>query len=142
MHSYMFYFVLLFFCGAVGFDIKYRKIPNAYIIFGFLAFVLQSQAGHPQLDLLLATILLFPFYLVKVVGAGDVKLLLVLSYGIGASRAIELFIDSMFITAAAYLILTLFLRIMNENIKIQNYPYSVSLLAAYCIQIAIEGWVL
>jgi prepilin peptidase CpaA len=69
------------FCGAIAQDILWRKVKNAYVILAFLfAFLIQwSQVSFTSSIYLLQNILIsfllgFALYLLKILGAGDVKI--------------------------------------------------------------------
>ncbi len=67
-------------------DLKMRKVRNEFIVIGFfmaliLLLINEGVSGLPigLLSLVAALGIGFPLYLLKIVGAGDVKLLMVLS---------------------------------------------------------------
>ena len=77
--------------GAAGFDMRYRKIPNWWslaVFLGGLAACLCLEASLGGAVRYLARIaavlvLFFPFYMLRVLGAGDVKLMAVISGCLG-----------------------------------------------------------
>ena len=95
---------LLFSVGAAYFDLRERKIPNKYNLLGFvLALIIKfclvffaNNNWHiftgSLLGLLLGFIIFFPFFIVRLAGAGDVKLLAVLGLLLGWKSFIWLFV--------------------------------------------------
>ena len=94
---------LLVLCGFVAVsDYKYRRIPNSYLkvatyyaLFIFAAMFIYLPAGQvlrgflmSLLGLVIGGLFLYPAYLVKQVGAGDVKLMMVFGLFMGARGTI------------------------------------------------------
>ncbi len=92
---------------AVVFDLKTSKIPNIIPFFTFAALCLNEllQAGMVSMFFLFARALLicallFPFFAVSSLGAGDIKLMAALSAGL-SSRGALLFLFISFLWGAA-----------------------------------------
>ncbi len=84
--------LLSFLLAASVSDLKYRKIDNALIVSGMLVFTLLLffTGGPPELirsfrDMALIFVLLFPCFSLGLLGAGDIKFLMVLSITAGLS---------------------------------------------------------
>jgi prepilin peptidase CpaA len=84
---------------AAGFDIRYRRIPNWLVLAGILtgfAWNLYSSGwsglGHAAAGFGLGFALYFPFYLLRALGAGDVKLLAAVGAIIGPGNCFWLFL--------------------------------------------------
>lgn len=82
--------LLVFLVLAVYFDIKTYKIPNALTVTGMAAGIIYRLygLGPPGLftaatDLIAGMMILFPLYLIRCLGAGDIKLLMVISTFLG-----------------------------------------------------------
>jgi Flp pilus assembly protein protease CpaA len=85
-------FALAFSLGAAYFDLKTRKIPNKYnaTVFGLallaktgFAFFQIHYFTEGLLGALIGFCILFPFFVLRFVGAGDIKLLAVLGLILG-----------------------------------------------------------
>ena len=90
------FFLLITLLGtSVWFDVKSRRIPNWLIVMGLMAsFALQvlSSLGSFSawgMGLLVGFGLFIPFYLLRAMGAGDVKLMAVIGSFIGPSAALS-----------------------------------------------------
>lgn len=97
--------------AATFYDYKTYKIPNVINAYGFLSGVLgyvlmavfmDNGFDKPLiyiLKVLMVVIVLYPAYMIGAIGAGDVKLLGVLSGFIGTEQIIKLIIASLLIGA-------------------------------------------
>lgn len=92
---------VVFSLGACYFDVKYRKIPNKYnlgffilslILNAFLAFHRLIDFTQNMLGCMLGFSLLFLPFMLKMGGAGDVKLLTVLGFILGLKHFVWVFI--------------------------------------------------
>ncbi len=88
--------LLSFLLAASLSDLKYRKIDNALILSGILAFsfslCLTKGPGAFVTGLCHATllfVLLFPCFILGFLGAGDVKFLMVLILAVGAAEILD-----------------------------------------------------
>ena len=88
--------VLLFAAGAVLMDLRGAKVNNGWILFWLICSldVQLSSAGLPALQpffsgMLLPFIFLFPFFLFRMLGAGDIKVLAVLGSMMGPGAVLR-----------------------------------------------------
>lgn len=82
--------LLVILVSAAYFDIRTYKIPNALTVAGMAAGIIYRLygLGPPGLfaavtDLIAGMMILFPLYLIRCLGAGDIKLLTVISTFLG-----------------------------------------------------------
>ena len=87
--------------SAAAFDLRYRRIPNwlslSGLILGFglnLLLFQWSGALHAGEGLMLATAVYLPLYMLRGMGAGDVKLMAVLGALVGPSYWLEILIGT------------------------------------------------
>lgn len=100
---------------AVIYDLKYRRIPNSLIILiFFLAVFIQilsritfRQMSDSLSGAMFPLISLYFLFKIRVLGAGDIKLLFVLGYITGFERILNILIYSMFFAGAYGIILLL-----------------------------------
>ncbi|MCR4909081.1 MAG: prepilin peptidase [Lachnospiraceae bacterium] len=102
--------LLSFLLAASVSDLKYRKIDNALILSGILAFsLLLFFTGGPAALLsgycytVLVFVLLFPCFALGFLGAGDIKFLMVLILAVGAGElrdALQFILPAALLTAA------------------------------------------
>ena len=98
----LFFFLVL----AVILDLGTYRIPNALTAAGMAAGLIYHlyRAGPPGMllalkDLILIIMIFFPIYQIKGLGAGDIKLLSVISMFLGWKRGLVISIYSLFIGA-------------------------------------------
>lgn len=98
----LFFFLVL----AVILDLRTYRIPNALTAAGMAAGLIYHlyRAGPPGMllalkDLTLIIMIFFPIYQIKGLGAGDIKLLSVISMFLGWKRGLVISIYSLFIGA-------------------------------------------
>lgn len=98
MFAGLFFFLVL----AVIFDLKTYRIPNALTMAGMAAGLIYNlyRAGPPGLpagatDLLISTAILYPLYMIQCLGAGDIKLLSVISIFLGWKQGLVISIYSL-----------------------------------------------
>lgn len=101
-------------------DIQYRKIPNWIIALGIIGGCL-SHASFTELSPLkvswvdsligvaLVMVVLLPFWVTKLMGAGDVKLFLVLAFWLGWEILISIWVISIFISFSHFIFYKFFL---------------------------------
>ncbi|MCE9685383.1 A24 family peptidase [Shewanella sp. AS16] len=102
----------LFFILAIGFDLSREKIPNALCLWAiFCGFAINGYFAQLQgvllasLGFALAFVVLFPVFAIRILGAGDVKLMM----GIGALMGPQLLLWSLAYGVAAGAITSLML---------------------------------
>lgn len=84
--------------GAVFFDLRERRIPNALVLTGaLLALALSLLPAGIGLaaslkGLALGLVLLLPLYLIRVMGAGDVKLLAMVGAFVGSGQIFQVWL--------------------------------------------------
>ena len=70
----MFMFLVIVLSIAVFTDFKIGKIPNVLIVFGSITAIFAGQPpGDYYIRAVLVILFFFPFYLIKALGAGDIK---------------------------------------------------------------------
>lgn len=99
----LFFFLVL----AVIMDLRTFRIPNALTMAGMAAGVICQlyRAGPPGMfeavkNLICSILILFPLYLLKCLGAGDIKLLSVITIFLGWKQGMKISIYSLFAGAA------------------------------------------
>ncbi len=105
----LYIFTILYATGAAYFDVKTRKIPNEYnLAFFILALIIKIIMGISLgwgnlwvslIGLLLGFTIFFPFFIFRLAGAGDVKLLAVAGLILGWKSFIWVFIFTSVIDA-------------------------------------------
>lgn len=113
-------------------DVRYRKIPNAFIIVLFFLSVTQSILVYKDLQILMPVIVLiigFVLSSMHLIGAGDVKLATVLLFSLPESSN-QIFL---ILVAMCGLPLVISLLIFNFFTKknIKTVPYGVAIAAGY-----------
>lgn len=112
--------LFIFLLGAVGYDIDYRRIPNLWCLFGVLSGVLFSCIEHgvsgclwSLLGIFLPMIVLFVIFVLRFMGAGDIKMLST----IGAFVWLDVgwIIAYAFVLTAIYGISLFFVRIIRRQ---------------------------
>lgn len=99
--------------GAALSDLKEEKIPNRWVLTGFLLSLTgqilfcRESRWHPEfLSALIPFLLLIPFYLFRMIGAGDIKLLMVTGIFMKPGQMLLLLLFT-FLPAAVYAVLRL-----------------------------------
>ncbi|WP_243098695.1 prepilin peptidase [Roseburia sp. AM51-8] len=97
---------MVFSCAAVCTDLKTTRVPNGLIVLGILAGVMLSLMGIRSGGVVLFLIrliwpvaLLYPIYLIRGLGAGDIKCFAALSVILGSRLALSVIIYSLIIGA-------------------------------------------
>ena len=107
-------FLLLFFLTAAAFtDIFFRRIPNLLLLMVLLPGGFFAGPAF-LVRLLTVTALFYPFFRLRLVGAGDVKLLAAVAAWSGADRFLY-FLFFSFFTAAVPAVLLLRRRLLREK---------------------------
>ena len=109
----MLVFLVLLLSVAVFTDYKSGKIPNVLSIVGSITGIV---AGQPPGDYLLRAVLIillfFPFYLIKAVGAGDIKCFSMMALYLDAEQLLSTILYTFLIAAlwSVFLILKRYFR--------------------------------
>lgn len=167
----MVYWVYLFALIFFGFfvvinDFKYRKIPNSFLIFFLLLFVALRLALDQQLGLPFGVVpswsqaglgfigglcVFFPFWLIRQMGAADVKLIAVLGFVLGWQAGISVVLGGSILAAGHALALVLIpnlekkygFSLPGSRVKARSIPLgawlAVALLGWLWIQLYIES---
>lgn len=110
---------------AVWQDIKIRKIPNKVILMGTASAItlhaVQSASVQGALvslaGLLVGLLLLLPFYVLKVLGAGDVKLMAMVGAFVGTPAVIGVTLLTMLAGGVLALVLALCAGQLNQVVR-------------------------
>lgn len=110
----------IFFIMAIVTDLKSRRIPNALSLAAILCgFVINGYYAHldglllASFGFVLAFIILFPIFIVRVLGAGDIKLMM----GIGALMGPELLAWSLLYGVVAGAVTSVFLVLWQTGLS-------------------------
>lgn len=116
-------FYLLYVCY---FDYRYRKIPNFWLFFIVLAGVIRSffEGGaegvfYFLLVVAVVVVLLYPFFRIKALGAGDVKLFGVCSGYFSYDKVLYFLFFTLLIAVVLSLIMMLFQKDKKEYLKMK-----------------------
>ena len=137
---------LVFIIWSVREDVKAFRIPNYLIIAGLIVgtglLVIRGLTGDDIRDYILGTLAglagMMLLYIIRAVGAGDVKLFAVLGLLTGLEFVVQLMVVS-FITGLFTGIVELFLKKTREvsmgsnGIKAHGFHYAVGVLAGYVV---------
>ncbi len=122
---------------AVVTDLRTEKVPNQWIVAGYVIGAICRVRGLEDLlrmfiDILWPIILLYPLFLVRGLGAGDIKLFSVLSIFYSFSTMIQIMIISLYIGAGIIAVRFVYARLFQKSF--QHYiHYTVCILAAYIV---------
>ena len=122
---------------AVFSDLKTEKVPNGLIICGYAigAFLcVHSPLGLCSFlwSIIWPILLLYPLFLIRGLGAGDIKLFSVLSVFFHYSILLQIMIYSLYVGAGICILRLAYSRVFQK--KLNNYiHYTVCILAAYLI---------
>lgn len=128
-------------------DIRFRRVPNHLIAIGFFSgFVLISSleglSGLPNafLGALIGFCTLFPLYLMRWMGAGDVKLLALVGLYLGPEDIWMAIAYTAFSGGLLALLQLLRIRFSRGGIKTENVtlPYAVAILFGTMITLGIH----
>lgn len=114
---------------AAIFDAREKRIPNYLIIVGLIIWIIWLIQGDYNLSdciggVLVPLFALFPFYMTKGLGAGDVKLLSVCGGFVGMSCLAE-YLLVVLITSVVYGVVTALFKkkqILNQNLITMAVP--------------------
>lgn len=97
--------------GAALFDLKEERIPNLWLLTGLLfslagqLLLFRDSRRHPEfLSALIPLLFLLPFYLLRMIGAGDVKLLMLIGVFMAPGQILRLLLLT-FLSAAVCAVL-------------------------------------
>lgn len=137
-------FLLLFLFTAVLEDFRSRKIPNWWILFGFSVGMLSlleektnSSYVYYVTGCLLPFFLLFLFYGIRVLGAGDIKLFMVVGLFLGRKEIFYVILWS-FLFGGIYAIIKLF----REKCFRKRFAYFFSYLKRVVVNGRLETYVI
>lgn len=112
---------LIFFSAAAFTDAGTRRVPNILILFGCGAGALVSGPVFP-LRFLPVIFLLYPFYKMRLLGAGDVKLLAVTAGFFPPENFIRILFSGLLLASVP----AVFLLIRKQREKIPLAPFFLS----------------
>ncbi|MBQ9631489.1 MAG: prepilin peptidase [Lachnospiraceae bacterium] len=136
--------VLLLLGAAVLSDLKTEKVPNRLILAGYALGALYRIHAPPELayfvwDIVYPIALLYPLYLARGLGAGDIKLFSVLSVFYPFSILIQIMIFSLYVGAGQAACRLAYARVFHKEYK--NYiHYTICILLAYLIYLMQEAY--
>lgn len=118
--DYRFLCIFLLFLAAVKEDLKSYKIPNRLIVAGLVVSLVSNDQGWTSIfgwiqGILLPVIFLFPLFIIRALGAGDIKLYSV----IGGFYGIAFCIQSILFSFLAAAIFSVFHIILKKQIHIK-----------------------
>ncbi len=94
------------FCVVIFMDWRFYRIPNACIVIGIVAGLILRSVTYPVIELieLLGTVVvvflfLYPFYLLGALGAGDVKLFIMVACYIKGEQLMRYLLVTMLLAA-------------------------------------------
>ncbi len=138
--------------GASFFDIKSRKVPNAFVLvvlalaLVFSVFISSVDKVDTLFSFLTALLITFPLWSIGAMGAGDVKIFAVFGLLASTQTVVNVFIFSIFIAAAigviksileghAYYFISNFKKILTlqkpEKQTLSKIPFTVALLLGW-----------
>ena len=137
---------LILIVWAVSEDVKAFRIPNRLIIAGYIAgvimLVIRGFSGEHIGNYITGTLVglseMLIFYIIKAVGAGDVKLFAVLGLLLGKTLITQLLIVSLVtggITGVVELCIkkTGRVEVGNSHVQLHGFHYAVAILMAYVV---------
>lgn len=127
---------------AVLADLATYKIPNALTIVGLVASLVYGihTGGPPELlisslNVLISFIILFPLYLIKALGAGDIKLFIVLASYYGFRSILVIVFCSLFISAIYGLLKKIFLILIKKKKGLCRLHFAPCIFIAFILHI-------
>lgn len=120
--------MMVYLCGAVGLDIWKRKIPNEYILSGFMILIFVRGTYGIIEECLVMGILIIPLYLYGVLGAGDIKLLCVLAGYYTAKMMTNVLVYAFVLTALAAVSIKVSLFLNKADEKVYDFPFTIPIL--------------
>lgn len=102
-------FCLMFSFLSMIFDVKWEKVPNCWNLCGMLTvLVLYEKEWNMLLGTLLPFLILFPLFLCKMIGTGDIKVFMVLGCAMGMEKVFLCMVYSFLIGACISLPILIF----------------------------------
>ena len=125
---YQFLLLLLLFLSAFA-DLKTDRIPNGFVLLGIILGVLGSlwngsDIRHTVVSMLLAFLLLYPLFKIGAMGAGDIKVLMMIGSFVEVKELIAIIVMSFVIGAACSLI-----KLLSEHNGRERMYYFLSYLS-------------
>jgi prepilin peptidase CpaA len=115
------------------YDFALRKIPNTLILVSFVAILLIRVLGQgiestfaALIQMLTIGLVLYPIYLFRWIGGGDIKLYMVLAFAFSASIFIDLFLLSL-IAGGLMALCVLFLMLIKVILSYPSHRHIQSL---------------
>lgn len=147
---------------GVLFDLRTKKIPNKLILAGFLLSILSlvfldglSTFWLPAASFGSAVIFTLPLYMMRALGAGDVKLIFVLSFLLGWKMTITMILASMVWGSLLgiirvilsgktkefiYNLFFILKRTEVEKNQLHYIPYSVAIFFGFLTSLTLDQW--
>ena len=130
--------VLLVLGAAVYFDLTREKVPNRLIITGYIAGAIFNIHAPPDIihyliSIIWPILLLYPLFLIRGLGAGDIKLFSVLSIFTSSAVLIQVMILSLFVGTGVFALRWLACSCRTGKQPPAYIHYTLAILAAYVI---------
>ena len=135
MNIQLAYIVLLLAGAAMACDLREGKVPNQLILAGYLIGAV-TQIRAPMdiprclVSLIWPVLALYPLFLLRALGAGDIKLFSVLSVFYPHTMILQIMLDSLVIGAGMSVVGLLTCRLNNER-QVKYIHYTVCIFFAY-----------
>jgi len=136
---------LILFCAALC-DLKYSKIPNGLIILGVCYSILILLLSFDITTLFsrffisfIVFISLFSFFRIGILGAGDIKLLMMMSIFLNISDLLQIVFVSFSLTLVQLMVVSIFFQ-LSINLK-RTMPLAISLFWGYGFWIVMNSFV-
>lgn len=131
--------VLVLLGTAIYYDFRTDKVPNRLILTGYLTGAVLSVHAPPDLihfivSALWPIVLLYPLFLIRGLGAGDIKLFSVLSIFYSSTILIRIMILSVFIGAVISIISWFTNRFLTKTVFRHYIHYTLCIFLAFVIE--------
>ena len=111
----MLIFLVIILSVAVFTDFKSGKIPNILILVGSITGIIAGQPpGDYLLRAVLIILLLFPFYLIKALGAGDIKCFSMIALYLDSDSLLSAILYT-FLVAASWSVPMIFIKYLRKK---------------------------
>lgn len=136
--------ILTLLIAAVYFDLKTDKVPNELIVLGYLIGALTQIHAPPDVRQFIVSVvwpiaLLYPLFLIRGLGAGDIKLFSVLSVFYSPAILMQIMIFSLFIGAAVCFCNWIVCQFVTRTITKSYIHYTVCILFSFLFQFIWEA---